>query len=105
MIGAIRFKGGHFEYWIGMLMAPTDMPPAGYDAVEIPEGVLGVCWVQGPDGPELYGMDVHEACMQKFAENHWKVAEDTWFVERYTERFAQPDENGNVILDYCAYLS
>lgn len=105
MVGAMRHHNGKFEYWIGFLMAPGDTPPEGYDAVQLPERLLGVCYLYGPNDGTLYGMEAHEACMAKFKEQNWKVDENAWFFERYNrERFDKPDEKGHVILDYCATL-
>ncbi len=105
-VGAMRMGEQGFEYWIGILMAPNDPVPEGMQAVAIPAGDLGVCYVYGRDNtPEIYGMEVHEACMARFADRGWRVKENGWFIERYNcPRFTTPDEKGNVILDYCAYL-
>ena len=95
-----------FEYWIGMLIAPQAEIPEGFEAVEIPAGELGVCYVYGKDETgELFGMDVHQACVRSWEEKGWKVSADGWYLERYNcPRYTTPDEKGNVILDYCAYM-
>lgn len=105
-IGAMRLGPGGFEYWIGMLMAPQAEVPEGFDAVEIPAGELGVCYVYGKDETgELFGMDVHQACVRSWEEKGWKVPAEGWYLERYNcPRYTTPDEKGNVILDYCAYI-
>ena len=102
-LGAMRMKGDTFEYWIGMLLEPTAALPEGFSSVELPGGSYAVAWIQGPDGPELYGM--HEECMRLAAERGWKPARDAWYVERYNcPRFTKPNEKGEVILDYLVTL-
>lgn len=78
--------------------------PQGYEAVEIPAGDLGVCFLYGKDSsPDLFGMDAHKACVAAWQERGWTPS--GWFLERYNcPRYTVPDEKGNVILDYCAYL-
>lgn len=100
-VGAMRITENGFEYWIGMLMTQAAVPE-GYASVDIPAGDLAVCYLYGrEDTGELYGM--HDACMAVWKEKGWKPS--SWFMERYNcPRFTTPDEKGNVILDYCAYL-
>ena len=106
-IGAMRITEAGFEYWIGLLMAPEDTAPQGFEAVEIPAGDLGVCYLYGRDGsPDIFGMEAHEACCAAWREAGWAPAPGGWFLERYNcPRYTTPDEKGNVILDYCAYLA
>lgn len=105
-IGAMRMGCAGFEYWIGMFMAKSDPVPEGFESVEIEAGDLGVCYVYGRDKTaELFGMDVHNDCMALWQEKGWKIRSDGWFLERYNcPRYTVPDEKGNVILDYCAYI-
>ncbi len=106
-VGAMRYTQTGVEYWIGVLMAPEDLAPAGYDEVEIPAGDLGVCFLYGKDGsPDLFGMEAFEACMAAIKAQGWETAPQGWFLERYNcPRYTTPDEKGNVILDLCAYLA
>lgn len=105
-IGGMRINNGVFEYWIGMLFSADASVPQGFEYVDIDEGFWGVNWVYGSEqSGELYGLDVHNACVKKLKEYNWKPA-DSWFLERYNcPRFSLPDEYGNVILDYCIYLA
>jgi len=107
-LGAMRMTGpdGEFEYWIGAFFAPSATAPEGFEAVELPAGELGVCWLYGNDkSGELFSMEASDLSMGAMAENGLKFAEDGWFLERYNNpRFTRPDEKGNVILDICAYL-
>lgn len=105
-IGAMRCGDGGFEYWIGMLLAPGDATPQGFEAVDISGGPLGVCYVRGrADSAELFGCDVHDACVAAWEAQGWRVPDGTWFFERYNcPRYTVPDETGSVILDFCALL-
>ena len=106
-IGAMRHTNAGFEYWIGMFMDETDVPPAGFERVFIPAGKLGVCYVYGKDdSTDLFSMDACNACTRAWAEQGWQIAPDAWRLERYNcPRFTTPDEKGNVILDCCAYVT
>lgn len=106
-LGAIRMTDdGGFEYWIGALFAPDAGIPDGFEAVEIPAGDVGVCWLYGNDKTgELYSPEASNLSMAALNEKGWKFSEKGWFFERYNcARFSAPDEKGNVILDICAYL-
>lgn len=104
-VGAMRCAETGFEYWIGILLAPDDPVPQGYEFVDIPAGTLAVCYLYGRDGSaDLFGMEAHEACLSVWQERGWTP--NGWFLERYNcPRYTQPDEKGNVILDYCAYIA
>lgn len=107
-LGAMRMTSSPdgFEYWIGMFLSPDAEVPAGFAAVEIPAGDVGVCWLYGNDKTgELYGMEASDLSMAALHEQGWKFSDQGWFFERYNNpRFTEPDESGNVILDICAYL-
>lgn len=108
LVGAMRMAGddGGFEYWIGVFLAPGAQVPDGFEAVGIPAGEIGVCWLYGDEkNGELYGKEASDLTMGAMAEQGWKFADSGWFFERYNcPRFTQPDAKGNVILDICAYL-
>lgn len=105
-LGMMRFdENGDFEYWIGSMMAPDAEVPDEFDAMDLPAGKLGVCYLYGQDGPDLFGLPAHEACMNAWAGQGWTVPAHTWFIEGYNcPRYTTPDEKGNVILDYSAYI-
>jgi len=99
-----------FEYWIGMFLPPDTSVPDGYDFIDLNEGSIGVCWIKGKeDDGSIYGM--HDECIVKFQEHGMGDFQDDnekriYFFERYNcPRFSEKDEHGNVILDYCIYLS
>lgn len=93
-----------FEYWIGLFLATDAQVPEGFEAMEIPAMDVGVCLLYGKDGTaDIFGMDAHLACVQAWSEQGWKLG--SCVFERYNcPRYTTPDENGNVILDYCAFL-
>jgi len=104
--GAMRDGNAGFEYWIGMLAEPGSGVPEGFEAIDIAGGPLGVCYIYGrADSAELFGRDVHDACVAAWAAQGWRVPDGTWIFERCNcPRFTEPDETGCVILDYCALL-
>lgn len=106
-VGAMRCTAEGFEYWIGVLLAEDDPVPAQYQSAVIPEGTLAVSFLYGKDGsPDIFGMQAHEACVAQWRDRGWCLQPDGWFFERYNcPRYTTPDEKGNVILDYCAYLA
>lgn len=97
-----------YEYWIGIFCASDAVVPEGYECVELPRREAAVCWIQGIEGPELYGQ--HNACVAAMAEKGMTdFYEDELgrvvFFERYNcPRFTSPDEQGRVILDYGGLL-
>ncbi|HHY83353.1 MAG TPA: GyrI-like domain-containing protein [Clostridiales bacterium] len=95
-----------FEYWIGMFFPENTPVPDDFSYIDIPKGDIAVCWVYGrEDNGEIYGEQPHNMCLEKIKESGWELADYPWFIERYNcPRFTTPDEKGNVILDYCAYL-
>ncbi|WP_313582183.1 hypothetical protein [Lacrimispora sp.] len=99
-----------FEYWIGIFLPPDTSVPDGYDFIDLDEGSIGVCWIKGKENDgSIYGM--HDECIAKFQEHGMGNFQDDnekriYFFERYNcPRFSEKDEQGNVILDYCIYLS
>ena len=105
-VGLMRFSN-EFEYWIGMFFPAETPAPDGYDFVDLPACIFGTTWLYGRDDTGgLYGVDTHNLCVSQIENEGWRVAEAPWFMERYDHRrFAIPDENGKVILDYCIQLA
>ncbi|WP_438444893.1 GyrI-like domain-containing protein [Gorillibacterium sp. sgz5001074] len=106
-IGLMRWKDGEpFQYWIGMFVSPDCEAPAGYESVDFPASILGVCWLHGME-PDIYGKE--ELCAWELTELGYTIAKDGdqayWFFERYAcPRFTDKDEEGKVILDICHYV-
>ncbi|NLK27212.1 MAG: GyrI-like domain-containing protein [Clostridiales bacterium] len=98
-----------FEYWIGMFFPVNTTVPEGFDFIDLQESNVAICWIKGKEDEGIYNM--HDACISKLQENgmdNFRVDHEnrTYFFERYNcPRFTTPDENGNVILDYGAYLT
>ncbi len=105
-IGLIRTHEEQQEYWIGILMAPNDPVPEGYESLSLPSGDLAVCYVYGNDEKgELYSEQAWMLCAQAYTEHGWSMKDNAVFMERYNcPRFTTPDEQGNVILDICMFL-
>lgn len=108
-MGVMRFTGaGHeFAYWIGAFFAPDTKIPEGFEAIEIPAGDVGVCWLYGDaKNGELYRAEASDLAMAAMVEKGWSFSQKDWFFERYNcPRFTTPDERGNVVLDICVYLA
>jgi len=105
-IGLMRNINGVFEYWIGMFAAEDSPVPLGFAHTEIPAGDIAAAWILGrEDNGEIYGMEVHNACMNKIYEKGWQLQDNPYFFERYQcPRFTNADKDGRIILDYCIYV-
>lgn len=101
-MAAMRVVDGVFEYWIGYFFAEGTAAPEGYEFVDTEPVDFAKFWIYGNENNgELYGMDVHNMCLEEIKKRGWERFEDNWCFERYNcPRFTTPDENGNVILDY-----
>ena len=104
-----------YEYWIGMFVEKGSDVPEGFEHVDIPEGIVGVCWIKGrEDNGEIFGEAVHNMCVHKLRDNGFvRIREDfkgqgkvwNWFFERYNcPRFTEKDADGEVVLDYGIYI-
>ena len=104
-----------FEYWIGIFAEPGAQAPEGFEFVDIPESIAGVCWIKGrEDNGEIFGETVHNMCVNKLRDNGFvRIREDFkgpdkvwhWYFERYNcPRYTDMDEAGEVILDYGIYI-
>ena len=102
-LGAMRVLGGEFEYWIGMLFPIDTQAPEGFESADIASMDIATCWLYGKEkNGELFGLEVHEKCVEEMAKQGFVRKGDDWCFERYNcPRFTSPDEKGNVILDYC----
>ena len=98
-------EGESFEYYIGMF-APANTPvPEGFISIDFKNFSLGTCWIYGKEN------EVHDtsACKQKLSESGMKIWKDQngaiWSFENcLCSRYTTPDDNGNVILDYCYFV-
>ncbi len=101
-----RAEGEPFEYYIGMLTPVNTLVPDGFVSIDFKDLSLGTCWIYGKEN------EVHDtsACKQKLAENGMKIWQDekgaVWSFENcLCPRYTTPDDSGNVILDYCYFVT
>lgn len=100
-IGAKREVGRLFEYWTGMLVRPGVEVPEDFECEFIPGGEYAVCWIQGKDDEGgVYNM--HDECVEAMLSEGLRIDPAGWFFERYGDRFASPDPDGSIVLDYMA---
>lgn len=94
-----------FEYWLGMF-TPADTPvPDGFDYIDFPAADLGTNWIYGKEN------DVHDTstCRSRLLEGGMAPWKDErggeWSFENcLCPRYTTPDEDGNIILDYCYFV-
>lgn len=102
-----RIEGNMFEYYIGMFTLADTPVPDGFISMDFEKLSLGTCWIYGNED------EVHtptSTCKQRITENGMQVWKDengaTWSFENcLCPRFTTPDDNGNVILDYCYFIT
>lgn len=105
-VGLERRENGKLcEYWIGMFMPVETVVPDQFEYIDFPKANLGVCWIYGREE------DVHDTsrCKNALKDNGIKVIMDENGVEWSFEnclcpRYTTPDENDNIILDYCYFV-
>ncbi|MDR1670058.1 MAG: hypothetical protein LBR76_08875 [Oscillospiraceae bacterium] len=104
-IGAKRIQNGVLEYWIGMFFPEGAPVPESFESVDIPASAAAVCWVYGGSAAEVSGLEAHSLCLAEIAKRGYARKEDDWCFEMYNcPRFTDPDEKGNIILDYAITL-
>ena len=104
---ALRLNRAKCWVWLGMF-TPADTPvPAGFDYVDFPaDADLGTCWIYGKES------EVHTLCgrcrpaIEEAGMTLWRDADGAaWCFENCTcPRYTTPDDNGNIILDYCWFV-
>ena len=105
-IGLERLKENEpFEYYIGIFMPEGTPVPAGFEALDFPASLLGVGWIKGTMENIFIWEEIRDRLI---LEGYKPVADEQdalWSFERYTcPRFTDPDEDGNIILDYGYFL-
>lgn len=106
-IGLMRYKEkAPFEYWIGKFAHPGAKAPNGFLTIDFPESYLGVNWIYGKES-EVFALE-GRCTVQLLNAGMEIVADKTgaiWsFERRCSPRFTTPDEDGNIILDYCFFV-
>ena len=96
-----------FGYYIGMFTPPNTPIPEGYIAMDYPAQNFGVCWIQGKDMGDIQSQfrflqeKINGAGMEIIREEDGSF----WDFERYQcPRYTTPDENGNIIMDFCYFV-
>lgn len=101
-----RRDGKLLECWIGMFAPENTEVPEGFQHIDFPKSSLGTCWIYGPE------KEVHGAvcgCRNALQDAGIEISTDDEGAELSFEnclcpRFTTPDENGNIILDYCYFV-
>lgn len=101
-VGLERRGKGKFEYAIGMFTPEGTTVPEGFDFIDFPASNFGTCWIYGKED------EVHDtsSCIDQLVLNGMELKIDDdgcmiHFENGLCPRFTTPDEDGNVILDYC----
>lgn len=108
-IGLLHFdkKPNPLGYWIG-IFAPAETPvPEGFEYFDFPAQNFGVAWIQGKDMGDIGQQFRNVKKSLKTAGMKIVLQDDrTCFqFERYPcPRYTTPDENGNIICDYCYFV-
>jgi len=103
-LGLYRFeKDDTYEYYIGMLLPENTTVPEGFEHIDFPKSTLGVCWAYGAM-PTVHSM--MNVAYKRLEDDGYTIAPDkngaVWCIERCgCPRYTDPDEKGNVILDFC----
>ena len=100
-----RANGQPFEYWISMFTPANTTVPEGFAYMDFSEVNLGTCWIYGKE------KEVHntKACKGAVIDQGLKLWTDdnggVWSFENCTcPRYTTPDEQGNIIMDYCYFV-
>ena len=100
-----RAEGQPFSYRIGMFTPFGTPVPEGFDYVDFPAMGLGTCWIYGKEN------EVHDtsACRRFVADAGLTIWQDqdggVWSFENCVcPRYTSPDQNGNIIMDYCFFV-
>lgn len=91
----------NYSYVVGMLMKAGADVPEGFVGYPLGAAQVATGWLQGKDAADA-GANAHDSTQQELEAQGYKWAKAKWCMERYVHpRFTTPDENGNIIMDYC----
>ena len=100
-----RADGQPFEYWIGMFTTANTTVPDGFSYVDFSEVNLGTCWIYGKE-KEVHNTKTCTGAVFDQGFEIWKYENGgVWSFENCTcPRYTTPDEQGNIIMDYCYFI-
>jgi predicted transcriptional regulator YdeE len=91
---------GDFSYIVGMLMKDGASVTEGYVCRDIEETDVAIGWIKGKNTADVCSA-AHPLTEKAIKENGYKCEQMKWCMELYNcPRFSQPDENGDIVLDY-----
>ncbi len=100
-----RCEGQSFAYYIGMFTPADTEIPDGFVGIDFEDTDLGTCWIYGREN------EVHDTskCSDALKENGLLLWKDrtgaVWSFENcLCPRYTTPDDDGNIILDYCYFI-
>ncbi len=97
---------GTYDAWVGMFAPIGTQADSGLDYIDFPQQNLGVCWIYGKEN-EVHSLIPQCPIMLESAGMTIKYDEYGYighFERDQCPRFTNPDENGNVIIDYCYFV-
>lgn len=90
-----------FCYVVGMLMKPGADVPQGFVSYPLDATRIATGWIQGKDAADV-GEKAYAYTEQAVYSNGYRCNQMKWCMELFTHpRYTTPDENGNIIMDYC----
>ncbi len=94
-----------FEYWLGMFVPAGTPVPEGFASVDFSDVALGTCWIYGKES-EVHDTSACRPTVERAGMKLWIDADGgTWSFENcLCPRYTTPDEQGNIILDYCYFV-
>nr|WP_319540440.1 effector binding domain-containing protein [uncultured Methanospirillum sp.] len=94
-------ENGIFTYICGMLVkSDLTIQVDGFVSRTIEPATVGIGWIQGTSTPEVC-FAAHSLMEKALTDIGYSCKNPVWCMEVYNcPRFTQPDENGNIILDY-----
>ncbi len=100
-----RCDGQPFEYWIGMFTPADTYVPEGFESVDFPAVGLGTCFIYGKES-EVHDTSGCRRAIENMGMEIWRDERGgIWSFENcLCPRYTTPDENGNIIMDYCYFV-
>ncbi len=101
-----RCEGQPFAYYIGMMTPEKTEVPEGFIGIDFENLALGTCWIYGKEA-EVHDTSSCKGEIEKNGMTPWKDENGgVWSFENcLCPRYTTPDDKGNVILDYCYFIT